>query len=88
MHIMLGPSSTIHPPSTMGRVWLDMAAWAQTNIRCQKVKIVTPRRNANTPWEGSGGGPARARAAAYGRGGDSGAAELIEVSDSEIRSTP
>ena len=32
----------------MGRVWLDMAAWAQTNIRCQKVKIVTPLRNANT----------------------------------------
>ena len=28
--------STIHPPSTMGRVWLDMAAWAQTNIRCPK----------------------------------------------------
>ena len=25
-----------------------VAAWAQTNIRCQKVKIVTPRRNANT----------------------------------------
>ena len=48
MHIMLGPSSTIHPPSTMGRVWLDMVAWARTNIRCQKVKIVTPRRNANT----------------------------------------
>ena len=45
---MLGPSSTIHQPSTMGRVWLDMAAWAQrltSDVR--KVKIRTPRRNDN-----------------------------------------
>ena len=28
--------STRHLPWGMGRVWLDMAAWAQTNIRCPK----------------------------------------------------
>ena len=31
----------------MGRVWLDVAAGARTNIRCQKVKIPVPRRNDN-----------------------------------------
>ena len=48
---MLGSQSTPHPPSTMGRVWLEAATLAHTKVRCRKVKKRAAPRKKTTPRE-------------------------------------